>query len=241
MITPGPLYKDDMDSSLRHALEVISGYYNLFLENEQLSHQWAAGSQEGGYICTNQGIRASIRILKAILDHLEQKDNVKVRVRSTGRLIEDIRKYLNPIIEHLASASPQTIKEFRQRYAEAGVQASTYTLLKLVSSKFPQFDPPGLKEYLLKTDTTNNQKAYLYLADIEKIIHSHVVIELKKKYGDGYSNWWHKGIKENIRNEAVQLATKDGLYDGGFEKYLYLINLKDIIENNWDILVRHIQ
>lgn len=233
-ITPGPLYKTDLDSSLQHATEVLNGYYSLFLENENLKTQWDSGSEEGGYICTNLGMIATIRILRVILDHLEQRDQIEVRNRNVSRLLLDIKKYLSPVIEYLGMATPQVIKEFRQRYAQAGVQASTYTLLKIVNDKYPEFDPPGLKEYLVKTDTTNNQAAHEPLDKIE-IIHKHVVAELKKKYGDGYANWWHKGIKENIRTGAVALANRDGHYDSCFENYLYLIDLKEVIEGNWDI------
>ena len=234
-ITPGPLYKFDLDSSLERAMDVISGYYSLFLENENLKIQWEMGSEEGGYLCTNQGIIATIRILKAILDHLEQKDQIKVRNRNIGKLLLDIKRYLAPVIEYLEMASPQVIKEFRQRYAQAGVQASTFALLKTIKDNFPEFDPPGLKEYIARTDTTNNQETYQHLFEIETVIHNHVITELKKKYGDGYSNWWHNGIKESIRNDAVALANKEGHYDSGFENYLYLIDLKEVIEKNWDI------
>ena len=234
-ITPGPLYKTDLESSLQHATEVFSGYYSLFLENENLKAQWDRGSEEGGYICTNQGMRATIRVLRAILDRLEQKDKIEVRNRSASRLVLDIKEYLSPVIEYLGTASPQVIKEFRQSYAEAGVQASTYTLLKLIRDKYPDFEPLGLKEYLVKTDTTNNQAAYQNVSEIETMIYQHVITELKKKYGDGYANWWHKGIKENIRAGAVALANKDEHYDSCFENYLYLIDLKEIIEGNWEI------
>ncbi|MGD0781014.1 MAG: DGQHR domain-containing protein [Dehalococcoidales bacterium] len=234
-ITPGPLYKLDLDSSLQHGLDVISGYYSLYLENENIKAQWEKGSDEGGYICTNQGIIATLRVLKAIFDHLEQKDQTKVRNRNATKLMGDIKKYLSPVIEYLGTATPQVIKEFRQRYAQAGVQSSTYTLLKVINEKYPGFEPSGLKDFILKTDTTNNQEAYQNLSEIEKLIHKHIITELKKKFGEGYSNWWHKGIKDSIRNKAVLLANNEGHYDTGFENYMYLIDLKDVIEDNWDI------
>lgn len=234
-ITPGPLYQHDMDSSLHRGIDILGGYYSLFLENDCLRGQWNIGSDEGGYLCTNQGIMATVRVLKAILDHLIEKDHIEVRSQNPRNLLSNINKYLAPIIEYLGTASPQVIKEFRQRYAQAGVQASTFTLLQLIKDKFLEFNPPGLKDYIGKTDTTNNQEAYQQLSKIETIIHTHVINELKKKYGDGYNKWWHLGIKEGIRTAAVTLANKDGHYDSCFENYLYLIDLKDIIETNWDI------
>ena len=233
-ITPGPLYQDDLESSLKRATEVLTGYYELYLENDNVKKQWISGSEEGGYICTNQGILATIRILKAILAHLEQKEQIQIRNRSIDKLLLDIKKYLTPIIEYLSSASPKTIKEFRSQYAEAGVQASTFTLLKIIKEKFPDFAPPGLTDFISKTDTSINAEAYQYLIDIEKMIHQHVINELKNKYGDGLENWWFKGVKEKIRGNAIEMANKEGKYSQ-YEKYLYLIDLKEIIEDNWEM------
>jgi len=66
-LSPGVLYQNDLDSSLERATEVLTRYFSLFLENEGIKKQWDAGSGEGGYICTNQGMIASIRILKRFL------------------------------------------------------------------------------------------------------------------------------------------------------------------------------
>jgi len=49
-ISPGPLSRDDLDSSLRHGMDVLSGYYSLFMRDENLKAQWDLGSDEGGYI-----------------------------------------------------------------------------------------------------------------------------------------------------------------------------------------------
>ena len=233
-ISPGALYQNDLDSSLERATEVLTGCFSLLLENEGVKKQWDSGSGEGGYICTNQGMIASIRILKAILDHLEQKRQINVRSRNADRLVSDIREYLAPVIEYLGTASPVVIKQFRQQYAEAGVQASAFSLMEVIRKKYPDFEPSGLKEYISKTDTTNNQSAYECVFNIETMIHRHVILKLKGKYGEGLENWWHKGIKEKVRVNAAALANKSGDYLG-YEKYLHLIDLKEIIEDNWDI------
>ena len=233
-ISPGALYQNDLESSLGRAVEVLSGYFSLFLENESVKKQWESGGDEGGYICTNQGMRAILRVLKAIFDHLEQKCQINIRNRNSDKLILDIKGYITPVIDYLGSVEPSVIRQFRQQYAEAGVQASAFTLMEVIRKKYPDFHPTGLKEYISKTDTTNNQAAYDGLCTIETIIHGHVISKLKAKYGEGLENWWHKGIKEKVRINAATLANKSGVYSG-YEKYLYLIDLKEIIEDNWDI------
>ena len=78
-ITHGPLYQDDLDSTLIRGVEVISGYYSLFLKNDKVKTQWDAGSGEGGFVCTNLGILSTLKTLKFILDHLahERQDRNK--------------------------------------------------------------------------------------------------------------------------------------------------------------------
>jgi DNA sulfur modification protein DndB len=236
-ITPGPFYQDDLESSLERATDVLIAYHNLFLENENVRKQWDTGGDEGGYICTNQGILATLRILRAILNHLQLRHQIEIRTRNIEKLTNDIKTYLSPVIDYLGAASPTVIKEFRSQHAEAGVQASTFTLLKVIKDNFPDFDPPGLKEYIAKTDTSNNKEAYDCLLQIETMIHRNVLKELKRKFGDGWENWWFKGVPEKIRTSAFEMANKEGKFDQ-YEKYLYLLDLKKIIEDNWDIFAK---
>lgn len=233
-ITPGPLFQEDLDSSLIKARDIISGYYSIYLNNEKVRKQWEFGSEEGGYICTNQGIISTLRVLKAILDHLENKDLIEVRKINTNELLNKIEKYVSPIITHLAEASPKTLKEFREQYGEGGYKSSTFALFRKINEVFPNFEPSGFQEYLKQVDTSTNTEAYEYLLKIELMIQKHVVNSLKLKYGDDYSQWWHHGVKDTIKNSAMAHATQEGEYKY-FERYIYLINLKEIIEDNWDI------
>jgi DGQHR domain-containing protein len=233
-ITPGYLFDYDLDSSLIRSKEIICGYYSLFLANDKLKKQWEYGSNEGGYICTNQGIITTLRLLKAILDHVAYKDNIDVTTRKPNRLLTDIEKYVMPVIDYLSKASPQIIREFKGNYGEGGYKTSSYALYKIVHDAYSPFEPPNLKEYISKVDTSNNVEAYNQLHEIETKIQQHVVNTLKQEYGDDYSKWWHEGVKEQIRAKAMSTASQHGEYSR-YEKYLYLIDLKEIISDNWEL------
>ena len=112
------------------------------------------------YICTNQGIIATLRAIKAILDHLEHKDNIEVRKINVNKLLNCVEKYVMPIIIYLANAPPKTLKEFKEKYGEGGYKRSTLALFRIIHEEIPNFNPPGLKEYLKKVDTSNNSEAY---------------------------------------------------------------------------------
>jgi DNA sulfur modification protein DndB len=233
-ISPGPLSGEDIEASLFRATDAIASYYRLLLKDAFLAAQWDKGSAEGGYVGTNQGIIATIRCFKAMLWHLEVKSGIDVRNRGVEKMIADISELAAPMVAYLGGAKPEVLKRLRSQYAEAGVQASTFALLKIINGSHPDFSPPGLSDYISKTDTKVNTEAYELLSLIEMLIFENVVASLKKKFGDGYENWWHKGVKAKTQEAAMALAIQKGEYTG-YEKQLHLIDLKEIIENNWDI------
>ncbi len=149
-ITPGPLsdttkYQEDLDGTLLRAYDIINKYYSLFTKNESLKRQWGLGGAEGGYIGTNHGVQATLRVLRAILDHLEYKDKIQVKTLKTPQLISYIEKYVNPVIEYLASASTQELSHFKRSTGQSGVRDSYFELLALIRNVFPEFDANEIK------------------------------------------------------------------------------------------------
>jgi len=235
-LDPGYLSQEDTGSTFKRAFDVISGYYRLYLEDPTLKQQWEYGSGEGGYLGTNHGVIATLRILKEILLHLQFKDQINVRSVKTNILLKEIEKYLQPVKFYLATAPYDTLKELRKRTGQAGVDASKFNLLIEINKKFPNFEPNGLKEFVKKIDTSNNDEASSYVKKIELIIHAHVFSELKKSYGEDIAQWWHKGVKESVRTSAIKEATARGDYKPeNYPKYLYLLDLKEIIFENWNL------
>ncbi|MDY6866210.1 MAG: DGQHR domain-containing protein, partial [Halobacteriota archaeon] len=236
VITPGPLFVDDLDSTLFRAREIISGYFNNYIDNsENLQKQWEIGSGEGGYICTNSGLIALLRILKAILDHLEHVDNLDIKRMNTSELLKKIWKYQEPVCQYLGSASPQIIHSYRERYGEGGFSACSYSLMGEINHKYNNFDPPGLQQYIQSQDKTNNPLAYEIVCEIEKEIMKYIIDRLEKELGESLSEWWHKGIPEKVRKKAREQAELKGEYNHP-EKFLYLIDWWEIINKNFDIL-----
>jgi DGQHR domain-containing protein len=233
-LDPGYLSQEDTDATFTRALDIISGYYWLYLEDHQLKTQWESGSGEGGYLGTNHGIIATLRVLKEILIHLDYKDKIQIRTVKTTVLLKEIEKYVKPVMSYLSAAPFETLKQLRMRTGQAGVDASKFTLLSEINKVYPNFEPLGLIEFNKKTDTKNNEEAKKYLPTIEIKIHNHVIETLKKELGPGISQWWHNGVKETIKSKVVAEATSRGDYNPeNYPKYLYLVNLKEIISDNW--------
>ena len=235
VISPGPLFADNLDNTLNRARAIISGYFDNYITNyENLNTQWAIGSGEGGYICTNAGLRAILRVLKAILDHLEYVDHQNIKNMSSSELLKNIWKYQEPVCIYLESAPAKLIQEYRDQYGEGGFRACTYSLLWEIYKVHNNFNPQGLQQYIKSQDTANNPQAYSIISELEKAIMNYVGDKLRERYGEDISQWWHEGVPKKVRDPAWERATSSGEYRYP-EKYLSFIDWVDIIHKNFDI------
>lgn len=238
-ISPGPLsdttkFQEDLDGTLQRSFFILSKYFTLFSKNDSIKGQWELGSAEGGYICTNHGIQAILRVLRAILVHLESKNDIQVKTIKPAQLIIHIEKYTNPVINYLAIASPQELRELRRGTGESGVRDSSLILLSHIHKEFSEFEAPGLTDWIKKMDTSNNKEASEFILEkIEPMIHEHVINTLKENFGQDRVKWWFK-LDDAVREEARKKADNKGeLIE--LEKFLSLIELKKIVEQFWPI------
>ena len=235
-ITPGPLYVDDMDSTLIRARDVISGYFGNYIDkSEILRRQWEIGSGEGGYVCTNGGLIALLRILKAILDHIEHKDTEEVRKTKPVELVQKVWKYQQPVCKFLETADSKTIQEFRGRYGEGGFSACTNWLLWEINKVYNNFDPAGLQQWIKSQSTVNNPRAYDIVSEIESDITRYVMDALKKQFGEDIGEWWHQGVPDKVKQPAMQRAVERGDYRHP-ERFVDFIHWEEIISENMELL-----
>lgn len=234
IIEPGPLFLEDKENTLVRSRDILSGYFNNYIKNETIKKQWDIGSGAGGFICTNSGIVVLIRILSAILVHLEYNEQLHVRTIKTSDLIEKISKYQEPVVMFFSTASPKIIQEFRMQHGEGGYTACTMFLLNEIHKQNCSFNPPGLDQWIKSQNTQNNPKAYELISELEKAIMEYVVKKLKEKFGPDKSQWWRNGIPEKVRDPAAKRADFQGDYDH-YENYVDFINWKEIIEDNYDL------
>jgi len=236
VITPGNLFINDLDTTLSFAEEVIAGYMRNYIDkNENLKRQWEIGGGQGGYICTNSGLIALLRVLKSILDHIEIKDGVDVKKIKPAKLLELIWKYQEPVCTYLGSADARTIQDFRNQYGEAGFRACTFALLWEINKVYSAFDPPGLREWIQSKNTKNNPRAYDIICEIEKGMMQYVINHLKGKFGQDVSQWWHNGVPENVRLPAMERSQNNGEYVH-FERFIDFIDWHEIVQKNYDLV-----
>ena len=91
-ILPGPLSTADSEAheaNLKKALSVLSDALRMFAE--QLGSHWELGDRPGGYLCTNNGIRALFHVMKDVADHVRQAQGTDLCLLDAGETLDILR------------------------------------------------------------------------------------------------------------------------------------------------------
>jgi DNA sulfur modification protein DndB len=230
---PGPLTKDDFDSTCQHAKDVIIGYYNLFLENKTLQSQWNLKDQ--GFINANNGITSTLRLLGVILNTLRSFDP-DINTRNSKKVISDIKIYVEPVVNHLADASQIEISMLRKNSGEGGFNENLHFFQTIINKVYPELylkEATKYREEHQEGNKENSVKCFELCSSLERMIRSNVIKILKGKFGQSVQQWWAEGVPSNTREAAEKLARENKDYSQKYEQWLTLIQLKIIIETNW--------
>ncbi|MDZ7667764.1 MAG: DGQHR domain-containing protein [Desulfotignum sp.] len=75
VVRPGPFsYKgvDDLENSLKKAVDILINYFSSF--SEKLEDHWELGADKGGFLCTNNGVRALLRVLRRYYHTYQERE-----------------------------------------------------------------------------------------------------------------------------------------------------------------------
>ena len=235
-IVPGPLSTsnaDDYEANLGKVLSVLTECLNLFAS--QLSTHWELGDAPGGYLCTNNGIRALFHVMKDVTDHIRHTDGTDLCFFSADDAVEEIKPYLQALVDYFKGAAAQEVQSFRRIGSSlAAVRQQAYGLEVQIKGTFPTFAPAGLQEYLESRDEVGTQEAGRKVLAIQKRLFDYVVATLKNHYGTENDAWWTKGIPVSIRKDCMnRWEEKDR--EGQPESQLYLISYVGICHHSWNL------
>jgi DNA sulfur modification protein DndB len=173
-----------------------------------LPHQAALGNSEGGFVFINVGIEAFIRVLSDVVDHVKKHENIDPLTASTQEMLEACEYFLDPVIEHLDGLSAEEGAEYRKSYGTGG-RASYYRHLQLaIRGKCPDFDAPGLDDYLKRQDKEVINKAREIVGELETLMRDDIKKTLQAEYG---AAWEQQGIPRATRKKAAELMVSKNL------------------------------
>ena len=207
----------------------IEYYLNLF--KSKLNEHWMFGDDLGGFLCTNNGIRALVRVLKEIFDHVEYENGEKLHRLKAEDLFKDIEKYTSPLLKYFKDLSDEEFTYYRNRTALKGVNQNTIRMLSIINQEYPDFHPKKLEKYLEKIDEEGTQEAKLKVDEISRKMYEFVIGKLKEKYGD---NWWYEGIPNKVR-ERCALEYERGKGKKEKEQYLKFLDYQAIAHQEWSM------
>jgi len=235
-VAPGHLsasFSIDLKITLNKAIQTIEHYLNLF--KAKLNDHWKLGDAPGGFLCTNNGIRALLRVLKEILDHVEYENGEKLHRLKAEDLFKDIEKYTSPLLKYFKDLSAEEFTYYRNRTALKGVNQNTMRMLSEIHKTYPDFHPKKLEKYLEKIDEEGTEEAKKKIDEVSRRMYEFVIGTLIEKYDD---RWWYDGIPEGVREECARRQEKDkGAKDK--EQYLGLIDYHSIAFQNWSLFQKY--
>lgn len=240
--TRGYLDFQNMEQTCKFVASLISGYYEIFLENPMLETQWNLGKQEGRYLCTNHGIKSTLRLLTYILWAIQSEVSNRggaLTGLTVGEIKDKIRPYLQPVISFLATASENELKAMRQNASESGVTAVSDHFVTLINDQYsPNFQPDRANAYREKyseENRTRKEDGKTIGDQIENLVKESVVIRLKDEFGHDINGWWSLGVPDKVIARVSEEAAKVKDFSNEFEKYLTFTDLYDIIFSNSEL------
>lgn len=227
----GPLWTGDNECTLKRCIYVLTQWFHA-LNESGAAEWWAVGSEEGGGLAMNDGITILIGVLRSVFEHLDAQHSL---IRLTDSEVADVvRPYATELGRYLGTLSVEERRRFRSAWR--GVQGQTAgrrEFEKVLNSKFTDFQPRGLKEYIELEAANCNKSAYEVIQGIETKLKTIVLGSLKTEYGEE-DKWWYGGVPQTIRKKVNdRLDEEKGA--GGREDYFDLIDFRTIALSSWNL------
>ena len=154
----GPLWAGDNDKTLGRSLKVIKAWFE-WLQAESAGW-WELGASEGGGLAMNDGVTVCTGVLRSVFQHLSAKGLNPIQL-SDGELMGALEPYGLALGAYFGAFSLGERQSFRSgSRGNQGQTASRRRCEKALHDKFPDFQPPGLTEYLNLEAARTNEEAY---------------------------------------------------------------------------------
>jgi DGQHR domain-containing protein len=230
VVLAGPLCElsGDIDLTTEKAADVIAGYFDLFAKG--VPANWQLGDAKGGFLCTNNGLRALLRLLKELIAYFESHDHITAVSMDAEEIVKKVTPYTIPLIEYFKEADPNEIQRFRSGKSSLdGVNKNCLGMMGIINTAIPSFTTKDLATYQNSRDKEGTTEAAQLVIEINTILHNDVIETLKTAYGD--KKWFFDGVPPAIRSKCLELYNAES---GAKEvhQYLFLIDYQSIVLKN---------
>lgn len=231
---PGPLSNSNdgtFDGDVRKAYVCLKTLFNFVAEAGP--KQFNLGNASGGYLWTNTGVRPLIGVFAAALRFVADEQQLKLDMYPPSQFMPRVCELLKPVVLHFEHGNREEAQAFRDRTAMKGVTRNEFEMMRIVQAHFPEFNPPGLADYISKLDEEGTREAHQLIDELELRMHEFILKELQAEYGTekigGQPMWWREGVPEPIRTECISRQEKDRKPKDHPWKYFTLITHRNIV------------
>lgn len=230
----GPLSHSsaDLEHTTEKAADALAGYLDLFAKG--VPGNWQLGDAKGGFLCTNNGLRALLRLFKALISYVEERYHIKASDMDAEDIVEKVAPYVKPVIDFFENADQSEIQVFRSRQALDGVKKNCLGMMGIITEVHPEFTNSELKQYLDSRDKEGTTISRKLIDEINLILFADVLNTLKKNYGTANDAWWWQGIPQSTRQKCDEQVNRDNGVKARWQ-YLSLADYQTIVINNWTL------
>jgi len=220
--------------------DALFEYLTLGIDHvrRHLDTQYKLGSAEGGFVFINNGIESIIRILGDIVLHLAAQDgDYNPRQQDAQTLYDDAVPYLDSMIDHLKGLEPAEGLAYRQLYGSGAGTKYWRRLQQAIGEARPEFDPPGLADYLRDEQKQFNDESRDMIDALEAFMKEDVRKRLEDHYG---ADWFKFGVPRNLRVEAGKMMVERNADRSAGQEItewdcLYIVNYRDIMSQTQEL------
>ena len=172
---------------------------------DELPAQWNIGRGDGGFVFTNAGTEALLRLIGDVVDHLKSQGKLDPREDPARDVFVQVRGLLVHLIDFIGTMSIDDIVEFRGWLGSGGPTKYLRRFQAAISDKHEAFQPEGLAEWRLDQEKQFNTESLTMVHEIEAHLKQDIRTRLKDKFG---ATWFKDGVPKNVYQEASTLAAE---------------------------------
>lgn len=227
----GSFYRGSNPATLEPLIEFLELSF-AYLRDE-LGTQWDLGRGDGGFVFTNAGTEAILRLLGDIVDHLVDRKRIDARVDSPVDVFIQVRSLLVHLVTALDSLPAEGVAEFRTWLGSGGPLKYLRRFQTYIADADPDFVPDGLEEWKANQEKQFNAESYTMVRELEAFLKK----DIRQKLEDKFRAAW---IKESVpqavyRDGSTRAAEKEYEAEAGVKvdwwDCLYLIEYYKVLQN----------
>ncbi len=225
----GSFYRTSNDDTYEPLTEFLGLCFEYL--RDELPTQWNMGRGDGGFVFTNAGVEALLRLIGDIVDHLVGEGKADPRENKPQEVFVQVRNLLAPLVAHVSNFTNDEVGEFRSWLGSGGPTKYLRRFQSAVADEDPTFAPEGLSEWIANQDKQFNLESYAMVSDIENFLKVDIRMKLEDEFG---ATWYKDGVPKKVYQAAESLRAEKQ-YEAGPDveidwwDCLFLINYRDIV------------